>query len=259
MKEQLLLLGSDHATWGEYSLATTAGGRSAGALSVGVDPTSPSMASKGDRTYPNEDAVLVIEEAGRTLLAVADAHHGHQASHELLSALSTELIRVPDRPDQLHALLEVLPVTEGQDASSSTLLIGVLDRESGGFGLSVGDSTLVMVSAKEARILNLRRADYVNLRGPEALQPGWALAFEFDVRPGELLVAHTDGVDQCHYRHPESSVTPADLLKVFGKTGAQPREYTAALMELALAGVGGHPGGQDNIAIAATLTGTGEH
>ena len=60
--ECTLLLGVDYLDFGEYAVAEQAGGRSACAISVGMDARTRSSAFKGDHEVPNEDAVLVIDD-----------------------------------------------------------------------------------------------------------------------------------------------------------------------------------------------------
>ena len=69
--------------------------------------------------------------------------------------------------------------------------------------------------------------------------------------PGDLVVAFTDGVDECHYGKPESSVRIDHVAELFGVVSSV-EVFVEALGALALSGVDGHPGGQDNLAIAAT-------
>ena len=45
---------------------------------------------------------------------------------------------------------------------------------------------------------------------PETLDAHRATFFEFDVGPGALLLAYTDGVNECHYRNPQASPGPRD-------------------------------------------------
>jgi hypothetical protein len=133
----------------------------------------------------------------------------------------------------------------------------VHNRRSGeGFGISFGDSSLVRIDADGATFLNLRRAQYL-VPGP-AIDPNDGLTFSFQARPGALLVAFTDGVDECHYRSPATSIGPHHLEALFDRTEAQPHPFAEGLMSMALSGVDGHPGGQDNIALivcAGTLEG----
>lgn len=253
MEGSILQLGRDHTIWGEYSLDTRGGGRTAVAISVGSDTNSPGMSSKGSRHQPNEDAALAYDEGQRTLIAVADSHHGIDASHELLRAI--DAMGMPDNFEDLLARLGSLSPLRGLDESSTTLVVSVLDRETGsGFGISFGDSSLVRIGPDGAWVINVRRAQFVNLRSRGGLDPEFGHAFHFFVSPGELLAAFTDGISECHYRSPETSIGNGHLAQVFESTRARPESFAKELMELALSGVDGNPGGQDNIALVVTAT-----
>ena len=76
--------------------------------------------------------------------------------------------------------------------------------------------------------------------------------FAFTGNPGDLLLAYTDGIDECHYGKPETSVTPQIMADLWRATGNEPEVYVRRLVELALSGVDGHPGGQDNLAVVAS-------
>ena len=249
------MLGRDHATWGEFTLIESGAGRTVNALSVGADADSPSMASKGSQNFPNEDALLSIDEGPRTLLAVADAHHGFEASHDLLRAVALGAARIPATLEELEKLIGRLEGTGKNDESASTLLVAVYDRSvQAGFGLSFGDSSLVSVGAEGAHVINVRRPQYLSLRGSHRIHAEDGHGFRFFSAPGRLVVAFTDGVNECHYRSPATSITPAHLASLFTETDADPVGYTERLMNLALTGVNGHPGGQDNIALVVTAT-----
>jgi hypothetical protein len=131
----------------------------------------------------------------------------------------------------------------------------VYDRGSRrGFGVSFGDSSFAVLGPAGVRLADLERPmRFASPARPASLDPDdGGEAFAFAAAPGELLIAFTDGIDGCHYNHPETSVTPAILADLFAGTparGADPEHYARALIELALAGVDGHPGGQDNIAL----------
>jgi hypothetical protein len=84
-----------------------------------------------------------------------------------------------------------------------------------------------------------------------SLNPELADTFSFTASPGDLLLAYTDGIDECHYRRPETSVTPQIMAELRRETGGEPEAYVRRLVELALSGVDGHPGGQDNLAVVA--------
>ena len=47
-------------------------------------------------------------------------------------------------------------------------------------------------------------------------------------------------------------MTPQIMAELWQETGDEPEAYVRRLVELALSGVGGHPGGQDNLAVVAT-------
>ena len=81
-----LLLGRDHD---ECGIATTVavGDRAAASISVGGDPRSPSLQFKGSRYVPNEDALCIVDSGDRVVMAVADAHFGHEASHAMIDWL----------------------------------------------------------------------------------------------------------------------------------------------------------------------------
>lgn len=246
---RLVLLGKDHSDYGAYHLA--AAGASIGVLSVGGDRRSPSRQFKGDAAVPNEDALLILDDGARALVAIADAHFGHESSQGFIEALAG-LDAVPSGPKALRSALAGLAAPHPGSASETTLLLAVIDRATGaGFGLTWGDSSLIALEpgGLEGRRLNPRNHRYVTpWRGGPALLHA-AEAFDFKAGPGAWILAATDGVDECHYRHPESSVSLGHMARLRGDD-AGPESYARALAELALAGVDGHPGGQDNIALA---------
>jgi hypothetical protein len=253
VNETIIKLGRDETTWGGLSLSSGHGGRTAVAMSPGSDPASPSMASKGDPGLPNEDAAFAIDQGDRTMIGVADAHHGVSASHDLIEAIAARPI--PGSFEELERGLATLEPTGRAGESSSTLVVAVLDRAIGqGFGISFGDSTLARVGASGTFIVNVRRATYVHLRQPGGLDPSFAHGFHFFVQPGELLAAFTDGINECHYRSPDTSVGLAEIRNTYDQTGPRPEPFARALCRLALDGVSGHPGGQDNIALVVTAT-----
>ena len=63
----------------------------------------------------------------------------------------------------------------------------------------------------------------------------------------------SDGIDECHYGKPETSVTPQIMVELWRETGNELEAYVRRLVELALSGVDRHPGGQDNVAVIAAL------
>lgn len=250
-----LELGCDHGEYGRYALGRVSG-RTIWAISAGVRPDSRSLSAKGDRAYPNEDGLLAADEGDRVLLAVADAHFGREASHQLLRDLAGRLPPLPATPDELAELVRSLapsdPVPDYE--SETTLLIAVYDRAlRAGFGLSFGDSTFAIVGAAgHRRPVERPGSFYASPARRGSLTPELADTFAFSGEPGDLLLAYTDGIDECHYRSPETSVTPQIMADLWRETGKDPEAYVRRLVELALSGVDGHPGGQDNLAVVAT-------
>ena len=251
--ETALLLGEEHPTHGQFWCRALGAGRTECAISAGRAPTAESAAAKFD---PNEDAVLAMDDDDGVLLAVADAHHGRQSSHDLLRILAERLS--PDLPN-LHELSEAVAGIEGTDPaaatlSETTLTVVVYGRSSRrGFGLSFGDSSVVVVGGdEEPRRLTEKRNTFVTPARPESLDRNRAAPFRFVGAPGRLLVAFTDGVDECCYRKPELSIRRAHLAALFDLHGADADAYARALTRMALLGVDGNPGGEDNLALAVT-------
>jgi len=250
-----LELGCDHTEYGRYTLGRLSA-RTVWAISVGADPTAPSLAAKGDPEQPNEDALLAAEQGDRVLLVVADAHFGRESSHELLRDLSEQLAAIPVNSEQLAALLRQVSKRDPTPdyASDTSLLIAVFDRAAGeGFGVSFGDSTFAIVGdAGQRQPVAPPRAAYVSPANPASLDPEQSDSFVFTAMPGDLLLAYTDGIDECHYCEPETSVTPRIMANLWREAGNDPEAYVRRLVELALSGTDGNPGGQDNLAVVAT-------
>ncbi len=253
-RSTLLLLGRDHCTYGHHVVARC-GDRARGAISVGADVDSPAREYKGDLAVPNEDAALAIDEGDRVLLAVADAHFGHQSSHDLLRALVLEAAPVPANPAELERVLaRVAAQPARQDyASETSFAVAVLDRREGrGFGWSFGDSSIALVGADlDADPLHRREMAFVSPVRPESLAFDRGHRFAFAAGSGEAMLAYTDGIDECHYRSPETSVTPALIRAEWCAAAGNLDAFLDGVVRRALRGVDGHPGGQDNIAILA--------
>jgi serine/threonine protein phosphatase PrpC len=253
--ERLLLLGLDHTDYGRVHSAPQAAGRTAAAISVGGPYVE---IRKGDLDVPNEDGALAIDDGDRTLLVVADGHHGHWASHGLLEALAE--IPVPTDLMALLATIQRLAQPLPTDRTSlppglldarSTLLAAVVDRRHHRtFGASYGDSSIFGVANDRfPERFNRKSEHYVSPWSPGSLDPRHAREFSFAVAPGDLVVVCTDGIDECHYGQPSTSVGPEHFARVFTEA-QQPHAFARKLAELALLGVDGHPGGQDNLALA---------
>jgi len=257
MRETIQLLGEHHPRFGDLRVEDQAGGRTAAAISAGSDGPYGAAIFKADLHVPNEDACGAVDDAERTLLVVADGHHGHRASHDLVTrALALDVPR--DTLELLGALRHLAAVDGPQDLSASTLLLAVCDRRRGrGFGASFGDSSLVLLD-RGAQPLPVTQKDerYVSPRNPAGLDPRRAQEFEFAAPPDSLLVAFTDGVDECCYRAPERSLGLGDIGDLLDRVGREEaeltRRFTDALARAALQGLQPDAGGQDNLAIVAT-------
>lgn len=260
--DAFLLLGRDHSEYGSVHVVSSASGRGAAAISVGADPESPSLACKGDpSTCPNEDAALLIDEGRHVLLAVADGHVGEEASHRLLELLHQQVADagLPRGEEELvrsiRALRYPVEAPADQPEAGSTLIVATLDRDTRrGALVSFGDSTLAWVGAQGEQRINRKIPRFVTLHRPQSLLPGWGHVAAFDVEAGGLLVAFTDGVDECHYSTPRTSVRGRHRADLFREVGSDPRAFAERLVHLALEGVGGHPGGQDNVVVVVART-----
>lgn len=247
----MMLLGTDHATFGEYTQRNM--GTIFAAISVGADPDSPSKKFKGDPRHLNEDALLVCDDGQRCLMAVADAHFGWQASHQLVTLLGERVkTGLPRAAPELTELIRGLRVARPSRDSASTLLVAVFDQQRGeGFGLSVGDSTLLCVSRRTQQRCSPVNRRYISMAHPASLEIRPQERFTFSAEPGDLLLAFTDGIDECNYRNPGKSIRLQHHRRLITETGPMPQAYGQALMSWALRGVEPHPGGQDNIALIA--------
>lgn len=116
-----------------------------------------------------------------------------------------------------------------------------------GFGVSTGDSTLATIVEGQFRCHAPLNKRFLYFNKPLALEE-WQ-SFNFELPEGALLLLYTDGVNECHYRKPESSVQPSHLVTLWEQTGFSVEPFAGFVMELALGGVMGHPGGEDNIAL----------
>ena len=228
------------------------------AISVGRDPIRPRMSSKGSRHQPNEDAALPCEEGSRTLLAVADAHHGIDASHELIGAHGA--MRMPDRLRGALARLGSLGNCAGHWTNPPRpSLVAVHRPETGArdSGSRSGTPPSCGLARTARGCINVRRAQFVQSAQPG--RPGSRIRPRLPLllRAGELLLAFTDGINECHYRSPETSIGQRPPGTGIRSTRRPAGALCEGLMELALAGVDGNPGGQDNIALVVTADGSG--
>ena len=184
-------------------------------------------------------------------MAVADAHFGWQSSHQLITLLGEGArSQIPRTTPALLSLIRRFRVERPSRSSESTFLVAVFDRLQGtGFGVSVGDSTLLRVGHSGQQRCSPANRRYISLAHPSSLEIRPEERFTFSAAPGDLLVVFTDGIDECNYRSPGKSIQPRHHGQLLARTGPVPAAYGQALMSWALRGVAPHPGGQDNIAL----------
>ena len=103
-----------------------------------------------------------------------------------------------------------------------------------------------------ARGAGRKNSSYVQPCVPGSFDPRRASEFSFKARPGELVVVFTDGIDECHYRNPATSVRPAHIQALWMRSYGESETFCRELTQLALTGVEGNPGGEDNIALGVT-------
>ena len=247
-RHTLLLLGREHPEFGAPTVESTGAGRSAAAISAGAHPGIPSMQHKGDRGVPNEDALALVEEGPRTLLLVADAHHGHEASHVLAEKLAEGPI--PDDPETLRTRVTTLSSEHARTTSRTTLSICVVDRAAGrAFGLQWGDSSIATVTETETVRRTMPVPTYVDADTVSTTPPQ---RFAFDLKGVRFVLAYTDGVNECHYRSPATSIQPHHVQMLARNAEGDVTVFADMLARRALRGVEGNPGGQDNIALGVT-------
>jgi hypothetical protein len=249
------LFGRDHIEYGSYEQISLNGGSTACTISVGSDPETPSLGTKGGSDSLNEDALYARDTGEHVLLAVADAHFGLESSHHLIAEIERVSAQIPRNPGELEeSLRQIEPGNEAR-VSESTLMAAVYDRSlRQGFGLTFGDSSLAIVGAEGARTVSVPTSGFLAPASKDGLRWHEGSPFIFFAGPGCLLLAFSDGINECNYGSPRTSVRNHHLHTLFGELGAQPELYARGLTQLALDGVDGHRGGEDNICLAVSLS-----
>ncbi len=240
------MLGQSCRDYGAYQRNRL--GLARAALSVGSDPESPSMSFKASKLFSNEDALMVRKEGDRYLLAVADGHFGLETSHCLLSRLQEAPF--PDDIEGLRSTVHDLQFPVIDTAAGSTLTVALVDLNQGlVWGVYSGDSRAVVLHDDSYHPLTEDNQRYLYFNRP--LESEEWRTFSSPIQPDSLLLLFTDGINECHYRCPETSIQPGHLTTLWQHVDGDVERFHELLMELALGGVGGHPGGQDNIAVIA--------
>lgn len=245
------MLGKDHGRYSDVGYCQVTE-KITCAICVGEDANSPSLMFKGSDSVLNEDAVLALQLEKGVLLAVADSHFGYWASHELVSGLAKYGHYITSPASLFMTLQQICAdFINPTNNSKSTLLVAYVDNTTGkGFGASYGDSSALIVNERGAIRLNNKNTTYVSPNTVIELGQNMANGFDFSLDSDDILLLFTDGIDECHYGSPQTSVTDDMIHKVFMNRHIDLKARIGNLANLALHGVGGNPGGQDNIAIA---------
>ena len=234
---EVLMLGTDYERYGDLTVSGV--GELVVAMSVGATPDTPSAQFKGDAK--NEDALSARDSGSLARLVVADSHYGDQASGLLVAAMHAAAL------EQVTPDLGVLPGTT--DGSETTLTTVWINRDvCAAEARWVGDS-LALLLRPGAPPIELIDADH-QFFDTESFSWSAMHHRSVPVEPGDVIIAFTDGVNECHYRQPATSISIERIGELFEQATSL-TGFVEALGELALIGVNGHPGGQDNIAIAA--------
>jgi serine/threonine protein phosphatase PrpC len=245
-----LLLGRDYPDYSAVHFREM-DGETLAAISTGGDPDSPSLLHKGDPLIPNEDAILMMQEGSQRLLAVADGHHGCGASHAVLETLATSCRRIPETPRDLQDVLRLIERMAWPDNSGTTLTLACLNAEANlCFGVQWGDSALLTFGEKGALYRTESGQDYLH----KGCSTGQVLDFQFPLTGVSTVALFSDGIFECHYRSPLTSIRPAALHSMWQRCQPDLRRTATVIVAAALAGVNGYPGGQDNISLVLAST-----
>lgn len=249
MQDRILLLGSKHTTFNEVAQENL--GFASACLSPGADPNSPSFQNKGDKSKPNEDSLLVLRQGTSWLLAVADGHFGTSTAEAMVEHLS-RIPRIPQRLGPLSLWLSSLQLPNSASMAGATLTVACFEETTRKVvGLSLGDSSIATISEVGFELLNQPNENYIRPTSGVAIE--LACKFDFNLAPDAMLLLYSDGVNECCYRCPEYSIQGRHFQELYAKNPS-PADFSLGLARLALAGVDGQVGGQDNIAVVALST-----
>lgn len=243
--ETLILSGLEHTAYAEVTCRSFAG--LCACLSAGLDVDSPGRQFKA---MVNEDALLLLQEGPRVLVAICDGHRG-PAAHLLVHELAKRCRAVPQRLSGISLLLFEPFGSPGEEGSGTTMVCACLDQNTGDvFGLSWGDSTVMTCGPAGPKLRNEWNDVFLHPTHPIPVELG--RPFQFQLQPGEGLMLFTDGVNECCYRDPHRSVSFGDIQEAFAPDAVQ---WAKSVTNMALKGVRGNPGGEDNIALVSWVRG----
>lgn len=229
-----MLLGRDHPDLGQVAIERA--GRVAIALTRGRHPKAYPY------TDPNEDTVQAAVGGELVLMAVADGHHGHQASHLAIQAIhhvSPDLAGLPPETAVAAAMTaagDALAAATPERTSPATTLTVVAVRGGEGAAAGWGDSAAALFHGRRAESLTVRQPAFVRAGGP--VPPVGDLS-TFPASPGDTVVVASDGLT-------DFVLQPwlRTLAGVFAGL-TDPGEVVEAAVQAAGAG-----GGGDNLAVA---------
>ncbi len=219
------------------------------------------MRRKGPLPVINEDCALAFDDGRRVVHAVADGHHGHEASHrtvELLAGVLEDSAGLLTPAEALAALhlrwLEAEAEAEA-DGSRCTLALLSIDRAEGLLeGICLGDSG-VFVGNMETGVRRVVPPNNFYVApwdlGSQGIPP--SAHFKVPVRSGDWVMTCSDGIHECRYETPDESIGTQELESLMIRAGRSPEAFVESALRLALAGVGGHPGGEDNLALTVSI------
>lgn len=258
-----ILVGPEHEELEHVEIAEL-GPEIALALSAGGSGFSAGRMHKFDA---NEDGVLALRGDNAVLLAVADAHHGASAATDCLRALESSTTAIPQSVRALRdhvasvvaAAMHVHSAFDAKPSACSLLVVVLVGARV--FGVSIGDCSAVVLrtmprdgeSVPRATRLAPKRETWIFAASSADEICASAELFDCALEDVDVVLLFTDGVDECCYGRPDRSIQLADIAALFAETSreTQIRERVALLAALALDGIRGQPGGQDNIAIVA--------
>lgn len=232
----------------------TVGELSAAAFSVGRQAA---IDRKTKEAVANEDALFLLDDGERAIHIVADGHYGAEASRELVTSLSAIVLREGPEVDPAAAWGQMARDWRGKPdlgTSRSTVIFVSLDRIAGRVrGLSIGDSACFLAGADGVVIrLDAPSRSYAAPWDLYSLGLPASSHIDAPVVAGSVLLSCTDGVTECRYGQPDVSVQPEHIGELVELSGGNVEVLAGNLGDLALRGVEGSVGGEDNLSIAAS-------